>query len=330
MITKLLSECRELKEGQFVRIVGQNSIARDQIPDELRKYCVTVDIAAPRSTAAPENPIENGIRVQCNSDFLSLHRILISTCSTFGSLLQMKFKPNHFTHAIIDEAGQCIEPEIAIPIALLGKDAQIILAGDPHQLGPIVHSQISKQCGLSKSLLSRLLDFLPYRSDVGVRILRHTSVYYLKLTCLNHSNFDFLQRNGGFDERLVTQLLHNYRSIPSILDAYNKLSYESKLIATITAENSDEHKLLAKVQGGISKKSKLKHVPNHGVYFIGVEGKDEQTADTTSWRNPQEYLEVSLVRKNLYRDTYRYVLYVVPNFVNLMHISNFEFRLLQF
>lgn len=98
---------------------------------------------------------------------------------------------------------------------------------------------------------------------------------------------------------MVTQLLHNYRSIPSILDAYNKLSYESKLIATITDENSDEHKLLAKVQAGISEKSKLKHVPNHGIYFIGVEGKDEQTANTTSWRNPQEYLEVSLFRKNL-------------------------------
>lgn len=171
LITKLLSECKGLKEGEFARIVGQNSIERDLIPDELRKHCVTVDIAAPRSTSEPVNPIENGIRVQCNSEFLSLHRILISTCNTFGSLLYMKFKADHFTHAIIDEAGQCTEPEIAIPISLLGKNGQIILAGDPHQLGPIVHSQISKRCGLSKSLLSRLLDYIPYRSDVGVSIM---------------------------------------------------------------------------------------------------------------------------------------------------------------
>lgn len=170
MITTLLGECKGLKEGEFVRIVGQNSIERDQIPDEIRKHCVTVDIAAPKSTSEPLNPVENGIRVQCNSQFLSLHRILISTCNTFGQLLYMKFKTNHFTHAIIDEAGQCTEPEITIPISLLGKDGQIILAGDPHQLGPIVHSQVSKRCGLEKSVLSRLLDYLPYRADVGVCI----------------------------------------------------------------------------------------------------------------------------------------------------------------
>lgn len=83
----------------------------------------------------------------------------------------MKFKPGHFTHAIIDEAGQCTEPEIAIPISLIDKDdGQIILAGDPHQLGPVVLSPIAKRCGLGKSLLSRLLDHLPYRPDVGVCI----------------------------------------------------------------------------------------------------------------------------------------------------------------
>lgn len=174
LITKLLSECGALKAGEFARIVGQNSIERDQIPEELRIHCMTVDIAAPRSKAEPQNPIENGIRVKCTSDVIGLHRILISTCMTFGSLLSMKFKPGHFTHVIIDEAGQCTEPEIAIPISLLDKNVgQVILAGDPHQLGPVVHSPIAKRCGLAKSLLSRLLDFIPYRPDVGVRTHFH-------------------------------------------------------------------------------------------------------------------------------------------------------------
>lgn len=48
LITKLLNDCNVLKEGEFARIVSQNSIERDQIPDELRKHCITVDIAAPR------------------------------------------------------------------------------------------------------------------------------------------------------------------------------------------------------------------------------------------------------------------------------------------
>lgn len=171
LITKLLADSGALKLGEFARIVGQNSIARDQIPDELRPHCMTVSIAAPRSTTQPENPIENGIRVQQNSEDISLFRILISTCSTFGSLLFMKFKSGHFTHAIIDEAGQCTEPEINIPISLIDREyGQIILAGDPHQLGPIVLSPVAKKCGLEKSLLSRLLDRLPYHKDVGVNI----------------------------------------------------------------------------------------------------------------------------------------------------------------
>lgn len=169
LITKLLAECGKIKDGHFARIVSHNTVERDQVPDELREYCITVDIAAPRSKAPPQNPIENGIRIQCNSEDISLYRIVISTCMTFGSLLQMKFKPGHFTHAIIDEAGQCTEPEIAIPVSLIEKDdGQIILAGDPNQLGPVVLSPIAQRCGLGKSLLSRLLDQLPYQPDVGV------------------------------------------------------------------------------------------------------------------------------------------------------------------
>lgn len=171
LITKLLADSGVLKAGQFARIVGQNSIQREQIPEELLPHCMTVSIASPRSTGQPENPFENGIRVQCNSEDISLHRILISTCSTFGNLLYMSFKSGHFTHAIIDEAGQCTEPEIAIPISMIDKDCgQIILAGDPHQLGPIVLSPIAKKCGLEKSLLSRLLERLPYQKDVGVNL----------------------------------------------------------------------------------------------------------------------------------------------------------------
>lgn len=93
----------------------------------------------------------------------------------------------------------------------------------------------------------------------------------------------------------MTQLLYNYRSIPSILESYSKLSYESKLIATISVEDSDEHRLLAKVQANISSNSKLKHAANYGVYFVGVRGKDETTTDSTSWRNPHEVLEVRFI-----------------------------------
>lgn len=86
---------------------------------------------------------------------------------------------------------------------------------------------------------------------------------------MNFLFFFALQRNGGFDERLVTQLLHNYRSLPSVLATYSELSYDSKLIANISAEDSDEQRLLANVQANIDPSAELTHVPGHGVYFIG-------------------------------------------------------------
>lgn len=67
---------------------------------------------------------------------------------------------NHFSHIIIDESGQADEPQALIPISGFAgfkpKDgvrrAQIILAGDPNQLGPIICGRLSELMGLSKYL----------------------------------------------------------------------------------------------------------------------------------------------------------------------------------
>lgn len=40
-------------------------------------------------------------------------------------------------------------------------------------------------------------------------------------------------------------------------------------------------------------------VENFGIYFIGIQGKEEQTFDSTSWRNPQETLEVFVYPFNM-------------------------------
>lgn len=64
----------------------------------------------------------------------------------------MNLPPDHFSYVFIDEASQAIEPESLIPLSLIvGKQGpklngtlygQIVLAGDPWQLGPVVQSKI--------------------------------------------------------------------------------------------------------------------------------------------------------------------------------------------
>jgi helicase MOV-10 len=70
---------------------------------------------------------------------------------------RLEASSNHFTHVFIDECGQALEPEALVPVAgILGKakqnrpGGQIILAGDPLQLGPVCHSNISEKFGLGK------------------------------------------------------------------------------------------------------------------------------------------------------------------------------------
>lgn len=75
----------------------------------------------------------------------------------FFRLVSANFPRDHFTHIFIDEAGHATEPECIIPVAgLLDPDnpigGQLVLAGDPKQLGPILRSPISQKYGLGKKV----------------------------------------------------------------------------------------------------------------------------------------------------------------------------------
>jgi helicase MOV-10 len=64
----------------------------------------------------------------------------------------------HFSHIVIDEAAQAEEPLVMIPIiAFSNENTNIILAGDPNQLGPVIKSPTADKAGLGKSYLQRLM-----------------------------------------------------------------------------------------------------------------------------------------------------------------------------
>ena len=94
-------------------------------------------------------------------------RIIITTCISAFVLYSLGMKAGHFTHIFIDEAGQALEPEVMVPIrTLAGKKTNIVLSGDPKQLGPIVCSNVAAELGCKISYLDRLMRRDVYQLDL--------------------------------------------------------------------------------------------------------------------------------------------------------------------
>jgi helicase MOV-10 len=130
-----------------------------------------------------------------------------------GKLTNYGIKPGHFNVVFIDEAGHATEPETIGSFAgLLNKDdGQLVLAGDPMQLGPIIRSKIAIKGKLNISLLERFMK-------------GETSKLYDK-------NIDKFPETDGFDQRFVTKLRECYRCHPEILKVPNDLFYDGELLS---------------------------------------------------------------------------------------------------
>lgn len=95
--------------------------------------------------------------VECLKEVRS-YRIVVGTYSSIGKLIEVTALENIFTHAVVDEAGQCTEMGVLIPMVLVGKTGQTIMAGDPMQMPPFVVCGHASDRGLAVSMISRLLD----------------------------------------------------------------------------------------------------------------------------------------------------------------------------
>ncbi|XP_050182650.1 helicase MOV-10 [Myiozetetes cayanensis] len=155
---------------------------------------------------------EQSVYVYPSKEYLMRYRILVTTLVPAGRLVSANFPPGFFTHVFIDECGHAVEPESVVAIAGLltpmdektnPKGGQLVLAGDPKQLGPVLTSPLAMEHGLGTSLLERLM--------------LHNPLYQ--------------KSSEGYDPQFVTKLLCNYRSHEAILRIPNELFYDSELKA---------------------------------------------------------------------------------------------------
>ncbi|XP_035013123.1 RNA helicase Mov10l1 [Hippoglossus stenolepis] len=185
----------------------------------------------------------------------SFHRIVVSTCSSAGMFHSIGLQVGHFTHLFLDEAGQATEPESLIPMSLVSeRDGQIVLAGDPRQLGPIVKSKLAAAFGLGVSLLERLM-----------------------------SNPLYSRQDWGYNPKLVTKLIYNYRSHEALLTLPSKLFYQGELCCEAS-------------RAVVESLCQWKTLPKKGfpLLFHGVRGTEMREGKNPSWFNPVEAVQVML------------------------------------
>ncbi|KAM4675634.1 RNA helicase Mov10l1-like [Discoglossus pictus] len=231
-----LHESQQLEPGTMVRV---NATRRQEelINDFVKEYC----------------PAGEDI---CKA---ARFRIVISTCSSAGMFYQVGLRVGHFTHVFVDEAGQASEPECLIPLGLVSEvNGQIILAGDPMQLGPVIKSKIALVYGLNVSLLERLMTRPLYQRD--------EKTYG---AC------------GNYNPLLITKLMKNYRSHAALLHLPSRLFYHKEL--KVCADPAVVNRLL-----------RWDKLPRKGfpLVFHGVRGTEMREGNNPSWFNSSEAVQV--------------------------------------
>ncbi|VDC03813.1 unnamed protein product [Peniophora sp. CBMAI 1063] len=131
---------------------------------------------------------------------LKRYRVIVCTCVSASFAHGLGIPRGHFDTIFVDEAGQATEPEVMIAVKTMADlQTNVVLAGDPRQLGPIIRSAVARKLGLAKSYLERLMSEELY----------------------NHHNW-----HG----RTVVKLTNNYRSHEAILTYPNQHFYEGELV----------------------------------------------------------------------------------------------------
>jgi hypothetical protein len=241
--------------SEMVRVLAYTRSIK-QVPENVRKYCtagmeaeeVISKIMSVKITAATINMAS---RLWCTGDGLP---------------------KGHFDVLCVDEAGHATEPEVVAVASTImefhkqQQNGQLVLAGDPKQLGPIVTSELCKTFKMDRSYLERLVETSP--------------AYNLE----NNSDV--------YPPQLVTLLVNNYRSHHQILKLPNEMFYRNELVAN--GDIFQTHSMTT-----------WEHLPTKGfpIVFHAVDGENTREGTSPSWFNPQEAMAVVEYVKKLVEES---------------------------
>ncbi|CAE6520072.1 unnamed protein product [Rhizoctonia solani] len=219
LIARKLLESGKLYQGDLLRL---NALSRNPDPDSIHAQVLANSYVRDGSFRFPgvsgllQDDVEyNRQRGHGQNAVKALkdYRIIVATCVTASVPYQLGIPRGHYDWIFVDEAGQACEPELMISVkTLAGSGTNIVLSGDPQQLGPVIRSPIALQQGLGLSYLERLMNTDMYNPSV-------------------------------MRGRTVVKLSKNWRNHPSILRYPNERFYANELEAC--ASSSVTNSLLA-------------------------------------------------------------------------------------
>jgi helicase MOV-10 len=214
------------------------------------------------------------------------YRVIVSTLVSASIAFGIGMPRGHFSHIFIDEAGQATEPEAFVSIKTMADSlTNVVLSGDPKQLGPIIRSGITTRLGLELSSIERIMACQPYDLDVGygkryVLLFRLPPKHGIMMTV-------FLL----FPPPSIVKLVKNFRSHEAILRFPNEKFYGNDL------EPCGDSRTI----NGYLNSS---YLPNKKfpVVYHSVSGKDDREASSPSFFNIDEVLQVKSYVQQLKAD----------------------------
>lgn len=109
-------------------------------------------------------------------------RVVVTTCVSASFASGIGIPRGHFSHIFIDEAGQATEPEAMVGIKTIADNqTNIILSGDPKQLGPIIRSSIARELGLEISYIERLMTQSAYTGQSKASLVIRSVYCFCKI-----------------------------------------------------------------------------------------------------------------------------------------------------
>ncbi|GFR25052.1 probable helicase senataxin [Trichonephila clavata] len=220
--------------------------------DDLKKMKSNFEIQQKIKKLSEERKSLKKLATQHSSDYVLMnnfkekilketHIVLSTLGSSRHSSLTSFFKRNAFSFCIIDEATQCTETEVLIPL-MYGID-KLIMVGDHQQLPATVNSKFAVSFGFERSMFERFyLYFSKYCQ-------KQSPIFMLREQFRMHSEISHFPSKHFYDNLLTTapQIDIQYNDFPvfpyvvyDILDSQESSSSNSKT-------NSNEALVIVKI-----------------------------------------------------------------------------------